>query len=355
MTDHLQGIGSPPKLLYVGNFLSHSSLATQGCEEFSNRFELDGWEVLRTSAKSGRTARLLDMVSTVVRRRNDFDLAHIDVFSGKAFIWSEAVASILRALGKPYVLTLHGGRLPEFSSSRPRRTRRLLDGARVVTCPSSHLAERLGAFRSEIRVIPNPLDLRAFAYEERTEVRPRLVWVRAFHRIYEPWVAVEVLGRLADTYEEATLVMHGPDKGDGSLSRTMNTVDRLGLAGRVAVREAVPKSEVPDVLQGGDIFLNTAAVDNMPRSVVEAMACGLCVVSTNVGGISNLIESRRTGMLVDPGDSQSMATAVCELVENAALASQVSAAGLERAKEHDWSRVMPLWKSLFQEVQRIGD
>jgi glycosyltransferase involved in cell wall biosynthesis len=129
----------------------------------------------------------------------------------------------------------------------------------------------------------------------------------------------------------------------------------LGLAGRVAVREAVPKSEVPDVLQGGDIFLNTSAVDNMPRSVVEAMACGLCVVSTTVGGISNLIESRRTGMLVDPGDSQSMATAVCELVENAALASQVSAAGLERAKEHDWSRVMPLWKSLFQEVQRIGD
>ena len=63
-------------------------------------------------------------------------------------------------------------------------------------------------------------------------------------------------------------------------------------------------------MNNGDIFLNTTGVDNAPVSVVEAMACGLCVVSTNVGGIPYLLEHEYDSLLVPSNDPAAMATAV---------------------------------------------
>ena len=79
---------------------------------------------------------LPDMLATVWTRRCDYDIAQIDVYSGAAFFWAEAVAFALRRLGKPYVLTLHGGALPDFAREWPRRTRRLLESAAAVTAPA---------------------------------------------------------------------------------------------------------------------------------------------------------------------------------------------------------------------------
>src|SRR2546430_1648488 len=104
-----------PKLLLIGNFLS-ASIGTRGvCEELAGRLAAPGWSILTTSSKPGRVARLADMLATVWNRRRDYDAAQVDVYSGAAFFWAEAVAFALRRAGKPYVLTLHGGALPDFA------------------------------------------------------------------------------------------------------------------------------------------------------------------------------------------------------------------------------------------------
>ncbi len=127
---------SPGRVLLIGNFLS-GSIGTRGvCEELAGRLTASGWSVLTTSSKPGRAARLADMLATVWTRRRDYDVAHIDVYSGAAFFWAESVAFALRRLSKPYVLTLHGGALPDFARQWPARTRHLLQSAAAVTAPS---------------------------------------------------------------------------------------------------------------------------------------------------------------------------------------------------------------------------
>ncbi len=205
-------------MLFVGSFGAETALGSQSRESLPDWFQQSGYEVVHASSRSGRVARLADIVTTTIRRSAEYDLAHIDVFSGPAFVWAEVASSNLRAMGKPYVLTLHGGQLPEFAARHPRRVGRLLRKARAVTCPSDFLAEGMRRFSGGIRVIPNPLDLERFHYQERIAAQPRLIWVRAFHKIYQPWVAVEVLGNLVATHPDGTLVMIGPDKGDGSLA-----------------------------------------------------------------------------------------------------------------------------------------
>ena len=137
---------STVRVLLVGNFLSRT-LGTHGvCEELAVELAGAGCDVLTTSTKPGRAARLLDMVSTVWSRRRDFDVAHVDVFSGTAFLWAEAACAAIRAASKPYVLTLHGGSLPRFAAQSPVRVRRLLRGAAAVTTPSRYLQDRMAPY-----------------------------------------------------------------------------------------------------------------------------------------------------------------------------------------------------------------
>src|SRR5437867_8000674 len=127
--------------LIVGNFLSSSGGSRGVCEELADRLAASDWRVLTTSRKRPKLFRLADMVLSAVKHRHAYGVAQIDVFSGLAFFFAEAVGYTLRRLNKPYVLTLHGGNLPEFAKRWPGRVRRLLSSAKVVTAPSGYLKE----------------------------------------------------------------------------------------------------------------------------------------------------------------------------------------------------------------------
>ena len=173
-------------ILLVGNFLS-SSVGTRGvCEDLAVRLEALGWSVLTTSCRRSRLPRLADMLSTAWFERRRYAVAQVDVYSGPAFSWAEAVCWTLRRAGKPFVLTLHGGNLPGFARRWPGRVRRLLGSATAVTTPSRYLWERMGSFRKDVRLLPNSLDVSRYPFRVREQVRPQLVWLRAFHQIYNP-------------------------------------------------------------------------------------------------------------------------------------------------------------------------
>jgi glycosyltransferase involved in cell wall biosynthesis len=303
--------------------------------------------VFRTSSKPGRIIRLLDMLHTVWTRCNQYDLATIDTFSGPSFFWAELVGMSLRMLRKPYILILHGGNLPAFARRWPGRVRRLLKTAAVVTAPSRYLKEQMKQYRSDILLLPNPIDLQKYRFNLRNPPKPRLVWLRAFHKIYNPSMAVEVVARLVPTYPELCLSMGGGDKGDGSFQYTMKLTERLGISRSVEFSGKVPKEGVPDWLQRGDIFINTTNFDNTPVSVLEAMACGLCVISTDVGGISYLLEDKRTALLVPANDPDAMAAAVDRLLTEPGLPAYLSENGRRLAEQIDWKHIYPLWERLL--------
>jgi glycosyltransferase involved in cell wall biosynthesis len=288
------------------------------------------------------------MVSTIWRRRREYGVANVEVFSGRAFLWAEIVCLLLRLLGKPYILTLHGGGLPEFARRQPRRVRRLLKPAMFVTAPSGYLVERMSAYRSDLILLPNPLNLEAYQFRHRVRAEAKLVWLRAFHKIYNPTLALRVVKQLASEFPEIYLEMIGPDKGDGSVEEVRQTILELEISRRVSLVGVIAKAAVPHYLNHGDIFLNTTNVDNTPVSVLEAMACGLCVVSANVGGIPYLIEHERDALLVPPDNSQAMADAVRKILISPQVAERLSQNARRKAELYDWRVILPQWERLFE-------
>jgi glycosyltransferase involved in cell wall biosynthesis len=336
-----------PSILMIGNFLSSSASIRFVCEDLAERFEREGWNVIAASSRAWRPGRLADMLATAWCRRREYAAAQIDVYSGPAFFWAESAAGLLKAIGKPHVLTLHGGNLPDFARRFPRRVRRLLSGADAVTSPSPYLARALSGFRPDIRVVPNPLDLCRYPFRPRARLRPRLVWLRAFHRIYRPEIAPAVLAAVLRRHPDAELTMIGPDKGDGSLEETRKAAVRAGVAARVTFAGPARKAEIPVRLARADVFVNTTDVDNTPVSLLEAMACGLCVVTTDAGGIPDLVADRRDAMVVPRGDPAALGNAVCEVLEDPALAAALSRRARARAEACDSDRVFALWRDVF--------
>jgi len=334
-------------VLIIGNFLSGAENSRGVCEGLAERLAGNGWRVLTASHKRPRLLRLADMILTTLRHRQQYSVAQIDVFSGPAFFWAEAVGWTLRRLGKPFVLTLHGGNLPQFAARWPGRVSRLLASADAVTAPSRYLKEGLEEHRADIRVTPNPIDLNLYPYREHQTAGPRLMWLRAFHEIYNPSMAVKVVAALMERFPEVQLTMVGPDKHDGSLERSRTELRNLGVNGRIRFLGQVPKKDVPRVLSAADIFLNTSNVDNAPVSLIEAMACGLCIVSTNVGGITYLCKHGSDALLVAPNDAQGMVLAVTRILLDPVLSAGLSRNARAKAEQFGWLEVLPEWDRLL--------
>ena len=197
------------------------------------------------------------------------DVAMVTVFSGYAFLYAEAIAWLLARLGKPYVLALHGGDLPAFSRRHAVRVRRLLSRAGAVVCPSGYLYEALKHLRPDLKLIPNAVDLSRYEFGSRSIHEGRLVWLRAFHHIYNPMMAPAVLAKVLKTFPQARLTMVGPDKGDGSYQATRQAAADLGVLDRIRFTGPIPKDSVPQVIGEHDIFLNTTNVDNTPVSLID--------------------------------------------------------------------------------------
>lgn len=334
-------------VLLVGNFLSHLG-SRSFSEDLARQLSARGCVVRMTSSERGKVARLVDMLRTTWRSRSNCSIALVDLYSGTAVIWATLVCLVWRRLlGRPVVLTLHGGNLPAFAARWPRFMCWLLGTADIVIAPSRYLRDQMTVYRNDVRLIPNGLDLDHHTFRRREHVEPNLVWVRAFHRIYNPQLAIRVLADLSPGHPQARLTMIGPDKGDGSLAATVALAERLGVRHRVVFVGRVAKPDVPEWLDRADVLLNTPTIDNTPLSVIEAMASGLCVVSTNVGGLPYLLDDGRDALLVPPDDAAAMAAQVRRLLATPALAAGLSSAGREKAASFDWSIVIPQWLGLI--------
>jgi glycosyltransferase involved in cell wall biosynthesis len=117
----------------------------------------------------------------------------------------------------------------------------------------------------------------------------------------------------------------GPDR-----DRVAGEIARLGLGAAVELLGA--RDDVQDLLAAADIFVLSSRSEGMPMTVLEAMAAGLPVVASAVGGVPEAVGDGETGTLVPPGDPDALGRALAVLVADAELRDRLGAAGRRRAE-----------------------
>jgi glycosyltransferase involved in cell wall biosynthesis len=286
---------------------------------------------------------VLDTLKTLFRNKRNYDIAIVMVFSGPAFAIADLSSLIARLHRKKVILWLHGGNLPQFRERHPRWVARVLRRGTAIVVPTGHLrgvAEEAG---QEPHVIPNVLPDN-IDFKERRRVRPSILWMRTFHEIYDPLVAIDVVARLAERLPDVRLMMAGQDKG--MLATTRERAISVGVESHIEFPGFLGPAQKREAFESHDIFLNTTRVDNAPVSLVEAAAYGLPIVTTPSGGIPHLFEDDESALFAPP-DPDAMATSILRLIESPDLVRHLASNARSVADEFTWSAVRFRWSALL--------
>mgnify|MGYP001055086666 CR=1 FL=1 len=339
-----------------GNFFSQIKGTKAICEELAVQLDKKKWQVVTASGELNRFRRMIDFLLTAYSNRHLYQIALIDVHSDLAFVWVEVLCWFLRLLRKPYILTLRGGKLPEFDKNNHSRLKILLRSASHVLTPSKFLFKYFRSIRPDIEYLPNAIDLTKYPEAVHAPASPRLIWVRAFSEIYNPTLAIKSINLLKSQFPEFGLVMVGPDSGDGSYEATIKTAKKFNLMDNITIIGGVPKEDVPEYLSQNDIFINTTNYESFGVAVLEAAACGLCIVTTNVGELDYLWENNVDALLIPPDDHKAMAEAISKILLEPELAARLSKNARKKAERFDWEiYVSKIEKILFEVIGVNGN
>jgi glycosyltransferase involved in cell wall biosynthesis len=268
-------------------------------------------------------------LATIVRRERPH-IVHVN--SAKAAALGRAAAWLTRVPIRIYTVhgwsyTAHSG----LSSALYLWAERILRPLTTVTICVAESERRAGleartCDQATTVVIHNGVDL-ARPTASGTGAEPcRLVTVGRLQAPKDVLTLVRALAELPQRAYEGVIVGDGPDR-----PALESEIRRLDL--EPVVQLAGERTDVPELLAAADVFVLSSRSEGLPLSILEAMAAGLPVVATNVGGVPELVVEGETGFLVPPGDPQALAVALERLLGDSALRRRLGAAGRRRAEE----------------------
>jgi len=225
----------------------------------------------------------------------------------------------------------------------------------AVTAVSDFLRDETHRYfdcRKKVITVPNFVDLHRFTPSVRPGLRERfcpaghrlLIHVSNFRRVKRIDRVVEWFHRISDQVPSSLLMV-----GDGpELPRAEQSVREGGLTGKV---HFIGRQDPVESLFGvSDLLLLPSETESFGLAALEAMACGVPVMSSDAGGLPELIEDGRCGILVpENGQEQGIQKAVA-LLSNAAMLEQFRQASIRRASDFSLDRVLPLYEALYRKV-----
>jgi len=330
-------------ILYIGNNLAKKTKYNTSIEVLSKLLESENIKVIKSSNKQNKLVRMLDMIfSTFKNRKVNYLL--IDTFSTSNFYYAFIISQLAKILKIKYIPILRGGNLPYRLDVSKRLSGLIFANSYKNIAPSNYLKTEFEKRGYKTDFIPNILEIENYKFKERNPLQPKLLWVRAFKHLYNPTLAIEVLHIVKNKFPNAILCMIGPQIDD-SFADTKELVNKLQLTDSVEFTGVLPKEEWHQKSIEYDVFMNTTNFDNTPVSVMEAMALGLSVVSTNVGGMPYLIENTVDGILVDKENPEQMAKAILKLMEE--NNQIISKNARNKAECFGWNVVRDKWLEIL--------
>lgn len=273
------------------------------------------------------------------------DLVHyfFGVPSGLLSFYTHSIRKV------PYVVGLRGSDVPFYDRENRRLQllhRFLLPLTQRIWRNASQVLSVSGGLRDlavqvlpglDVRVIYNGVDIVEDADERRTSRLDGTTKIASVARLVPRKginLLLQAVANLNEMKLELTVAGTGP-----SLEKLQLMAQDLGIADRVKFAGYCSPADLREIYIGADIFALPTLSDAFPNVVLEAMGAALPVVASRVGGIPEAVEDGRSGLLVEPGDVDSLTRSLRELASNRELRSRFGRNGQERVRDlFTWSR-----------------
>src|SRR3989339_1676899 len=230
----------------------------------------------------------------------------------------------------------------------------------IVTSPSHALASALQehGLSRPIQVLPNPISplfFRATPNRKKKQQLKKTFGIVDRSIVYMGRVSYEKnINKVIHAFKQVTEIMpntqlmiigDGPDK-----ERLKKLATSLGIQQKIVYTSFLYKQELVDALQANELFVTASESENMPLSVLEAMACGLPVVAVSALGIPEIVQHKKSGLLTKTDDPIKMADYIIELIKNPAQLKQFSQAAIEKSTEYTPGRMVASYEEQYKQL-----
>lgn len=303
-------------------------LVTSHFQRLDRQEEIGGVEILRVPAlrrqafKAGFTTMLAYVVSALFHTLRLFRRWRPDLMHVHFAVPCGPLAWMLHHLtGIPYVLTAHLGDVPGGTPEKTGAWFRFVypftppiwqHAAQVVAVSEYTRQLALGHYPVNIQVIPNGVDIhRLNPGQISANACPQIVFAGRFVEQKNPLQIVHSLAELKDLPWQCALL------GDGALrTEVIDRIHELGLEERVTLPGWLTPDEVIQQFARSDIYFSPSRSEGLPVVGVQALALGLAIIASQVGGWIDLVDSGQNGYLVDPNNTQGFAQALRGLLSD---------------------------------------
>ena len=323
--------------------------------------------LFRASVGSNITVCGFKFVYCVKKMIRNFDVIHLH---GYRTFQNIIVHHYAKRNNIPYVFQAHGT-LPRVIPWRRLKWfydtifgYQLLRDASKVIALSRVEAEQyrsMGVPKDKIAIIPNGIDLSEYA-----ELPPKGVFKKKFN-IPEDKKIILYLGRIHITkgidflvrayaylinemhFKDAVLVIAGPD--DGYLKEVRELTDRLGVSKRVLFTGPLYGRDKLEAYVDSEFYVLPSRYETFPMTILEAYACGKPVIASNIGGLRELVDDGKTGLLIDVGDVDQLAKAILSLLNNEMDIEEMGSIGRQYVKSNfSIEKVVEKLEKVYEEV-----
>jgi len=309
------------------------------------------YEIVRLGFGAKWDKFLYPLLAPLWALRQPHDLVHavMESYAGIALWW-------YRAFGgkKPTIMTLQSGDLdmPEKNRKIPRFVWRNIHTSPTIAVGIStaltRRAEKLGAKRT--MTIPNGVDFGHL--NEILQVEKSVHRVVTVARLSPekglPFL-IEAIKIARHSVEDAELAI----VGGGALEAELKTyAEKLSLQDVVRFLGAKPNAEAMAEVAKSAVFVLPSLGEGLGIVLLEAQALGVPVIGTDIGGIPDVIEHEKTGLLVPPSDAKAIAAAIVRILTEPGLGDRLAAGARERLAKFDWDKIAESYAALYEELAK---
>jgi len=346
------------ELVRLGHDVSVVTLNTRKTRRFQ---DLNGIRTYRANAilltrrlgvESAFSFEAIKLVDDVCRKERA-DILHANSLH---FFTTVAACAISRLRHQPLVTTLHVADTSNLESGRMLAKaydmsigRLILEASRHVVAVSNAVmkyAMELGVNPLRLSVIPNAVDLNEFSPKGNTRNIVRVGFVGRLISNKGPQYYLEAAAQVLKLHPETEFSLIG----DGPMRKQLEErVAELQLTNCFQFLGNVPS--VSDFLNECDVFVRPSLTEGMPLTVLEAMACGVPVIASRVGGTPELITDGENGFLIDPKSVSQLRDCLLRLIKDEKLRRRVGSKGRAYVEEHhSWREVAARMSTLYEQI-----
>jgi len=298
--------------------------------------------------------RLINYTAQLWQAANHVQLFHVMANSGWSWhLFAAPVIWIGKIKGVPVIINYRGGEAGAFFDKSFFWVKPSLDRTTEIIVPSGFLEAVFNKRGYSTRIVPNIIDLSRFSPKENSihslqqKIVINILAARNLEPIYGNATVLHAFKLVKEKISAAHLTIAGSGFEEEHLKKLAK---ELAIENSVTFTGRIDNKDMPALYQSADIMVNGSLVDNMPISLLESLACAIPIVSTDSGGIPQLVEHEKTALLVAAKDHTAMADALLTLINDDTKRNKIVENGLKSIEQYTWLNVKNSLLPIYNEI-----